>query len=151
MLNAKWLPLERILLNRCVRTPEALFSLIACSVAAGRPELEERVRRRLARRHAWRPVTLGGCFALPHAAVPGLTTTHAVYVRASSAIPMTTPDGVGVTDALALLIPPPGLAADYDLLMNLTALITCRGGAASLRAATSAREIQAFLAGDVAP
>jgi PTS system nitrogen regulatory IIA component len=148
-LNVKQLPKERILLGRRIGTEAGLFALVARTIAERNPPLAPRVRDSLARRHARRPVSLGAGLALPHAAVRGLTSIHAVFVRSSTPIPMHSPDELGVTDVLALLVPSPGLGSDYDLLMALTALLTRSAVLASLRAARTAREVQAILTGGV--
>lgn len=144
LLNVKQLPLERILLGRRITTEPGLFAAVASAVAAHDPSMATRVRDRLARRTARRPVSLGGGLALPHAAVPGLSTTRAVFVRSSTPIDMVTPDEVGVTHVLALLVPSPGLAADYDLLMSLTALLDRSATRNALLNARTAAEIQAL-------
>ncbi|MBL8360197.1 MAG: PTS sugar transporter subunit IIA [Rubrivivax sp.] len=146
-MNVKLLPGERILLDRRVGSEAGLFAVVARAVAGPAGRLDAPVRERLARRHARRSVALGGGFALPHAAVPGLTTTCAVYVRSSTPIPMSAPDGCGVTDALALLVPLPGLAADYDRLMGLTSLLGRPATRVALLQARTAREVQAILMG----
>lgn len=87
---------------------------------------------------------LGGGIALPHAAIPGLTATRAVFVRSLTPVAMGSPDGVGVTNALALLVPPPGLAADYDLLMSLTDFLRRAATRDLLLGARSAAQVQAL-------
>ena len=148
-LNVKHLPPERILLGRRITTESGLFGLLARSLCDGDPRLEPKVRDRLARRHDRRPVTLGAGLALPHAAVPGLTGTRAVFVRTPTPVRMGVPDEAGVTDVLGLLVPSPGLPADYDLLMALTAWLTRPECLAALRAARTTRQILAVLTGEV--
>ncbi len=144
LLNTKQLPLERILLGRRITTEPGLFAVLAGALAASDTVMADKVRDRLARRTARRPVSLGGGVALPHAAVPGLSTTRAVFVRSSTPIDMVTPDEMGVTHVLALLIPSPGLAADYDLLMSLTALLGRTTTRHALQHARTASEVQAL-------
>lgn len=144
-LNPKQLPRERILLDRRVGTEAGLFALVGRTIAGSQDRLCTQVRHRLACRHARRSVALGAGFALPHAAVPGITTTQAVYVRSTTSIAMPTPDGRDVTDALALLVPMPGLAADYDRLMGLTALLERPALRIALREARAVEEIQEIL------
>ena len=114
LLNVKQLPPERVLLGRRITTEARLFGLLARVLCEGDAGLEPKVRERLARRHGRRPVTLGAGVALPHGAVPGLTATRAVFVRSSTPIRMGLGDEAGVTDVLALLVPSPGLPADYS-------------------------------------
>lgn len=61
---------------------------------------------------------------------------------------MAAPDKVGVTDVLALLVPSPGLAADYDLLMSLTTLLTRAATLEALHRARTAADIQALFLGE---
>lgn len=147
-LNLRQLPRERILLGRRIKTEPGLFALVARTVAGRDPSMTARVQDRLARRHARRPVSLGGGLALPHAAVPGLSGIHAVYIRSLMPIPMAGPDTSGVTDVLALLVPSPGLGADYDLLMSLTAWLDRAATRDALRRARTATDVQAVFIGE---
>ena len=149
LLNIKQLPRERILLKDRVGTESDLFDLVARTAGERDAALERRIRDRLARRHARRPVGLGSGLALPHAAVPGLTGTRAVFVRSAVPIPTASVDGHGITEALALLVPMPGLASDYDLLMGLISLLTRPAARDALRKARTTSEIQAFFIGEV--
>jgi len=148
LLNFKQLPQSRILLGQEVPSERGLFELIARTVAGGDGLMERRVRDRLARRHARQSAALGAAVALPHAAIPALTSTRAVYIRCCSPIPMATPDEKGITDVLAIVVPPPGLAADYDLLMSLTAFLQHPDKRSSLQRARSPAEVQAILLGE---
>lgn len=148
LLNTKQLPRDRILLGRRIKTEHGLFALVARTAAHHDSILTGRVEARLLRRHARQPVSLGGGVALPHAAVPGLSVTRAVFVRSLAPIPMPAPDGDGITDVLALLVPSPGLPAHYDLLMSLTELLSRAAVRAALRQARTAAAIQAFFSGE---
>lgn len=148
LLNIKQLPKDRILLGRRIKTEPGLFALIARTAAHRDPVLTVRVEERLLRRHSRQPVSLGGGVALPHAAVPGLSVTRAVFVRSVAPIPMPAPDGHGITDALALLVPSPGLPAHYDLLMSLTELLSRAAVRAALKQARTAADIQALFTGE---
>jgi PTS system nitrogen regulatory IIA component len=143
-LNVKHLPRDRILLGLRIKTELDLFTEVARSVAGSDPLMAARVRDRLALRHARRTVCLGGGVALPHAAIPGLTATRAVFVRSLTPIAMGSTDEEGVTSALALLVPPPGLAADYDLLMSLTDFLRRAATREALLRARSAAQVQAL-------
>ncbi len=149
MLNPKTLPPDDVLLHARLGDAEALFARVAAQVAGGRPRLAAYIRDRLARRHRRRSVNLGNGFALPHAAVPGLTTLRAVYLRSATPIVMgadgddTTPP---VSDTLTLLIPSPGLSAEYELLMALTQALQCPATTRALRQARSAATVQRLLA-----
>ncbi len=145
MLNVKTLPLHNVLLGCDVRDAQALFDLVAEHIAAGQARVATRIRSRLARRHDRSSVDLANGFALPHAAVPGLTTARFVYVRSQKPIVMGLAAKKGVTDSLTLLIPSPGLAAEYQLLMMLTQALQTAAAARALRKARSASEIQAWL------
>ena len=142
LLNAKLLPKERILVGSRVESEHCLFAPLAETVANGHRQLAVRIHERLARRHALRPESLGGGIALPHASVPGLSVVRAAFVRSSIPIAMSAPDGRGVTDVLALLVPFPGLGSHYDLLMALTAWLTRTGTREALRRARTAEDIQ---------
>lgn len=144
LLNTKQLPRERILLGRRIKTEPGLFALVARTVALRDPVMTARIEERLVRRHARQPVSLGGGIALPHAAVPGLCVIRAVFVRSQAPIPMPAPDGEGITDVLALLVPSPGLPAHYDLLMSLTDLLNRAAARRALKQARTAAEIQAL-------
>lgn len=148
LLNTKQLPKDRILLGRRIKTEPGLFALVARTAADCDPVLTVRVEERLLRRHARQPVSLGGGIALPHAAVPGLSVTRAVFVRSLAPIPMSAPDGDGITDVLALLVPSPGLAAHYDLLMSLTELLNRAEARQALKQARTAAEIQRLFTGE---
>lgn len=145
LLNTKQLPLDRILLGQRIPSEQALFSVVAEALAGDNTLMSERIRDRLARRHSRRSVGLGAGVALPHAAIPALPATRAVFVRSLVPIPMAAPDEAGITDVLALVVPPPGLAADYDLLMSLSAFLLRADQRAALQRARSPAEIQALL------
>jgi PTS system nitrogen regulatory IIA component len=145
LLNIKQLPLDRILLGQRISSEQALFSVVAEALAGDDTLMSERIRNRLARRQSRRSVGLGAGLALPHAAIPALPATRAVFVRSLIPSPMSAPDEAGITDVLALVVAPPGLAADYDLLMSLPALFLCADHRAALQRARSPAEIQALL------
>ncbi len=149
VLSIKQLPIERILLGRRIKTETGLFNLVARSIADGRSKIVPQVLERLARRHARRSIALGDGVALPHAAVPGLSTARALFLRSCTPIAMSTPDDQGVTDVLALVIPSPGLAADYHLLMTLTAWLESADNRAALRAARKPVDVQALFLGHI--
>lgn len=144
LLNTKQLPQDRILLGQRIHSERELFSLVARTVAGSDARMAERVSERLARRHARRTVGLGAGVALPHAAIPALTTTRAVFIRSLTPIAMASPDTAGITDVLALVVPTPGLAADYDLLMSLTTFLSRAGSRQALQRARSAADVQAL-------
>lgn len=155
MLNPKTLPPDDVLLHTRLGDAEALFARVAAQVASGRPRLAGYIRDRLARRHRRRSVNLGNGFALPHAAVPGLSTLRAVYLRSATPIAMGADSADGddagdgtapVTDTLTLLIPSPGLSAEYELLMALTQALQCPATTRALRQARSAATVQRLLA-----
>lgn len=152
VFTPKTLPTDNVLLHECVRSSDALFALVADHVATGDAVLSARIRERLKRRHLWRSVNLGNGFALPHAAVHGLSTLRAVYVRSVAAIHMgSEPEGEPgpeVSDSLTLLIPSPGLSAEHDLLMALTQSLLTPSIANALRAAGSEAEVQQLLVAD---
>lgn len=148
LLNARHLPRERILLGRRIRTEAGLFALVARIAAQRDPVLTARLEERLLRRHARQAVSLGDGVALPHAPVPGLPATRAVFVRTRSPVLMPTPDGAGVTVVLALLVPSPGLPAHNDLLMSLTSLLHHAPARIALKQARTAAQIQALITGE---
>jgi len=145
VFTPKTLPTDNVLLHENPRSAEALFALVAEHVASGEAVLAARIRERLKRRHLWRSVNLGNGFALPHAAVPGLSTLRAVYVRSAAPIDMGLERGPAVSDSLTLLIPSPGLSAEHDLLMALTQSLLTPSTARALRAARSEAEVQQLL------
>lgn len=147
LLTPKILTQAQVLLHLRLPSVEALFACVAEHVAASDERVAARIRTRLWRRHAWRPVGLGGGFALPHAAVPGLTTPCAVYVRSALGVDLGAADGQAVTDSLCLLIPSPGLSAEYELLTRLTRALQTAAVRQMLREATSPVEIQGLLTG----
>lgn len=151
-LTAKHLPTHRILLGRRIQTEAGLFALTSRCLAAGCPPgFATRLHDRLVRRHARRPVTLGGGLALPHAAVPGLTSPRAAFIRTEAPVPIAAADPEGVTDILALAVPSPGLAADYDLLMDLTAWLNRPATRAALHRARTAAALQALFTNCAGP
>jgi nitrogen PTS system EIIA component len=85
----------------------------------GGPSVGE-IARRLARREARGSTALGRGAALPHADVPRLRTPVAVYLRCESGIDFGSTDGIPVSDILALLVPRPATAANFELLGRLT-------------------------------
>lgn len=78
------------------------------------------IARWLARREARGSTALGLGAALAHAHVPRLHAPTAVYLRPVRGIGFDAPDGLPVTDILALLVPRPATAAHFELLGRLT-------------------------------
>lgn len=77
------------------------------------------ITRWLARREARGSTALGLGAALAHAHVPRLRAPMAVYLRPAQGIDFDAPDGVAVSDILALLVPRPATAAHFELLARL--------------------------------
>lgn len=123
-------PLSRELLHRCsirldlqASVPGEVFTQIASAASRGDTALAQRIANRLERRHRMRSIAVGSGCAVPHAAVPGLPRACVVYVRCATPVPMGASDRVPVRHLLALLVPTPGLSADYDVLVACTRLI----------------------------
>jgi nitrogen PTS system EIIA component len=77
------------------------------------------VARWLARREAYGSTALGAGSALAHAHLPRLPAPLAVYLRPRSPIAFDAPDGLPVSDLVALLVPRPATAAHFELLLSL--------------------------------
>lgn len=117
LLPPRVLALEHVCLDLALDHPDALFDAIAERLARPHGPTVKQIRTRLQGRHA-REAALGpGGLAMPHAAVPALGTASAAYLRFRE--PLRRPDGTVMVDALALLVPLPGLGADHALLLRL--------------------------------
>lgn len=147
-LSPRLLCASQVLLGVSARNEADLFARVAHLVAAGDEALHGRITTRLMRRHRRRSVALGRGCALPHAAIPGLATPRAVYLRCHPALPMGAFDGRAVRHALVLLVPSPGLAADYDLLMACTRFIVEPTVLGALDSARTPAQAMAALLGD---
>lgn len=123
---------------------QGLFDAIAQRIAAPQGPSERQVRERLWQRHRRQapPVQRGLC--LPHAALPALRSHRLLYLRLAR--PLQGSDGPPVQDALALLIPRPGLAVDHRLLAELQQLFSQPALLACLRAGRSAEAVRAAVA-----
>lgn len=123
---------------------DSLFNLIALRVGRPRGPSVRQVRDRLWQRHRREspPVVSGLC--LPHAAIPVLQSQQLVYLRLAR--PFVTGSGAPVQDALALLIPRPGLDADLQLLQRLQQLFARPENLAALRQGQTEAAVRARVA-----
>ena len=147
LLTPRQLPPANIRLDVQARTADELFALVSDLAQPRAPAVAQRAHQRLARRHARRSVAIGRGFALPHAAVPGLTATVAVYVRCPGGLELPPPDDRPVTDVLALLVPMPGLGSDFELLTSMTRRLQAAADGERLRASADGAEIRGLLTG----
>lgn len=111
LLSPRALDRRHVLLDLPVEGPEQLFDAVGCLVAERGPRPDQVVQR-LTRRHRRGSAAIAGTLVVPHAAVPALPRPMALYLR--SRTPLRWGEHEGVTDALALLVPLPGFAADLD-------------------------------------
>ena len=110
---------ERISLGAAVPDKSAaLHEIGRLAQRRGGPTAGE-IARWLARREARGSTALGLGAALAHAHVPRLHAPMAVYVRPAQGIAFDAPDGMAVSDILALLVPRPATAAHFELLARL--------------------------------
>lgn len=77
------------------------------------------VVEQLNRREAMSSTALGGGVALPHAQVSRVRSPLALFLRSRRPVAFDAPDGLPVTDILALIVPRPAMEADFDLLGRL--------------------------------
>lgn len=110
---------ERIALSVPVPDkPSALSEIGRLAQGRGGPKANE-IAQWLARREAHGSTALGNGAALAHAHVPRLQAPLAAYLRPAHGIAFDAPDGMPVTDLLALLVPRPATAAHFELLGRL--------------------------------
>lgn len=119
MRLAQVLQIDHVVLGIEVARASDLFDAIGRIVEQPRGPRQAPVARQLGRRHARRSTALGNGVALPHAAVPGLRRATAAYARLAQPLGLGAPDREPVTDVLALLVPFPGMSAEFELLQNL--------------------------------
>ena len=144
-LSARQLPLQRVLVDHHITTLRDLCAVIAQSAANGNAGQAARIEAKLLARHARASPALGFGIALPHAAVAGVSSPIAVFVRSTTVLDIYAPDGSQTKDVLALLVRLPGLAADHDLLMGVTTFLTCPATRGALNQARTREEIHAVL------
>lgn len=125
--------------------PDELLGFIAQRVASPRGPSVGQVRERLWQRHGRRRPASHLGLSIPHAAVPALQSHQLLYVRLAR--PLTDDGGSEILDALALLIPRPGLAADRLLLDQLHTVFSNPANLALLRGGTSPAAVRAGVAG----
>lgn len=118
------LPPERVLFAAHATAVDELFEIAAGSVAPPGTHLHVEIIKRLSCRQAHSTTGLGMGVSLPHAAIRGLRTPTAVFIRSRHGINFGADDSVPVFDTLILLVPRPANGLHHDLLGRLSALIT---------------------------
>jgi PTS system nitrogen regulatory IIA component len=147
VLPARALPESHILLGVEVSGPDDLFAAVAQVVSGPERPRPEQVVQRLWQRHRRSSPALGAGIALPHAAVPVIRTPLAVYLRLRRPCRLRQDDEHRVGDILALLVPLPGLLADYDLFQRVRNFLQQPEVAEGLRACNDAAAICRLLTG----
>lgn len=138
------------MLGITVARASELFEAIGRIVEQPRGPRQAPVARQLGKRHARRSTALGNGVALPHAAVPGLRRPMAAYARLAQPLGLGAPDREPVTDVLALLVPFPGMSAEFELLQNLIHRLSHPAMAQALRETAHPAAIHRLLTEGVA-
>lgn len=120
------LSLDRIVLNATFTSKQQAFEDVGRLAHARRGPKPEDIALRLAKREARSSTALGYGVALPHAQVKGLSKPVAVFLRSAEPIAFDAPDGVLVDQICALLVPKPATAEHFDLLTQLTLMVSDR-------------------------
>ena len=147
VLPARSLPLSHVRLDVAATSMDALFAVVAQLIAGPDRPRPEQVVQRLWRRHQRSSPVLGLGLALPHAAVPVISTPLAVYLRLRTPCRLLDGDEQSVIDCLALLVPTPGFLADHELLTRVSNFFRKPENADVLRACTDEAAIRRCLTG----
>lgn len=118
---AAWIQPEGILLDVQVRDKEQLLGVVADEIARAHGLEAGSVFRALDRREQAGSTGVGDGFAVPHARIPGLTRPLTLFVRTTSGVEYSAPDGRPVSDFLAIMVPADGDNAGHLALLRLTA------------------------------
>lgn len=111
LLSPRTLDADHVLLDLPAERPEQVLEVVG-RLAAARGPHPDQVVQRLIRRHRRGIAAIGESLVVPHAAVPALTRPMAIYLRTRT--PLRWGTGARAADALALLVPMPGLVADTE-------------------------------------
>lgn len=120
------LSLDRIALNIAVSSKQQAFEEIGRMVYARRGPKPEEIASRLWKRESRSSTAQGYGMALPHAQVKGLSKPIAAFLRPKEPLAFDAPDGLAVTQMVALLVPKPATAEHFDLLTQLTLMFSDR-------------------------
>lgn len=123
-----------------------LLERAAHLLSPGDAEQAERVFERLLERERLGSTGLAGGVALPHARVPGTTSTRGAFIRLAEPIEFDALDGQPVDLVFALLVPEEATDDHLKLLAQLASLFKDQDTCEKLRSADS-EQVHALLSG----
>lgn len=147
VLPARAMPQSHVRLGVEATSMNDLFAIVADVIAGPDRPRPAQVIQRLWRRHQRSSPALGAGLALPHAAVPVIRSPLAVYLRLRSPLRLRDDDEHSVSDCLALLVPAPGLLAEYALYKRVNTFLLQPEAADALRACADAAAVCRILTG----
>ncbi|GAD22081.1 PTS sugar transporter subunit IIA [Acidovorax sp. MR-S7] len=119
-----YLEARDILLGVQATGKRELFEMIGKHMEVAHDVPADSVASSLQRRELAGSTALGRGVAIPHARVKELDRIRLVYARLAPALSFDTPDGMAVSDVVALMVPAPATQDHLDVLAHVASLFS---------------------------
>lgn len=133
--------IDTIFLNAPVFNRQQLFTMAARHWRHSHGLPADEIVRRLEQREQLGSTALGSGVAVPHAKMPGLQETLAVFIRAARPVPFNAPDDKPVTQFLLLVVPEQAGKDHLQRLAEAVRVLGVREFREAVRQAVSAIEV----------